>query len=358
MPYPNDHFAFIGIHSPCLALSAVTSADGQPVQRFRKELIRTGHFVKQADGVEFDVTGETLVHWAATLSAMKANGVKIPVPNKHCDPVPPENNMGWLVDWFVEDDRLVGVLDLVGEGIKLASRSDVSLFVPPEWTDGQGNRYTRPIKHVALCTDPVIPGLGEFQSIAASLSAPNKEKAPMDLEKLKKALGIKDEITADNAETLILSAAETIVIAKTDLQKKVDDLTKKVDELTKSETALKLSTKQAAPDPMIVKLAAENMNMKLGALVPAARITPAVRDKLATLFIGDGTTAALELEMTRGPGTELFDGVIAALAENDPVKLKEQTGPQSLELSDPAGDGTNPLVKDAEARAKAAAANN
>lgn len=143
--------------------------NGVPVRRFRKDIIRTGSFVKASDDLNFDVSTDTLDHWVAQFSQWTANGNKVPVPVTHKAAGNPKDNAGWVVDMYREDDRLVGVFDLVGEDAsKLALASDVSIFVPPTHTDGSGHKYTRPITHVALCTDPVIPGLGKFEAIAAS----------------------------------------------------------------------------------------------------------------------------------------------------------------------------------------------
>ncbi len=93
--------------------------------------------------------------------------------------------------------------------------------------------------------------------------------------------------------------------------------------------------------------------MKLDALVGAARITPVVRKQLDEIFVTDETIGT---EMSRGSDLELFNKVVKALMDNDPVKLNEQSGPQTkVALSRESGDGSsNVLVKDAEKRAKEA----
>ena len=45
--------------------------------------------------------------------------------------------------------------------------SQVSIHVPPQFTDGLGRTYVRPIRHVAITDYPVIPGLGRFEALAA-----------------------------------------------------------------------------------------------------------------------------------------------------------------------------------------------
>lgn len=110
-----------------------------------------------------------LDHWAMIFSQMKVNGVKVPVPSGHTNDS--EKNRGWVEDIFRDGDSLFGIVALVGDGIRLAGTNDVSIYSQSEYTDGNGNRYQWPILHVALCTDPVVPGLRGFEALAASIAA-------------------------------------------------------------------------------------------------------------------------------------------------------------------------------------------
>jgi hypothetical protein len=108
---------------------------------------------------------------AATVRQYIANGNKVPVPVGHANWENPERNRGWLVDACVEGDSLIGTVELVGDGAKLAGTSDVSIYAEPSFTDSRGNYYEWPIRHVALCVDPVVPGLSGFMPLAASQGA-------------------------------------------------------------------------------------------------------------------------------------------------------------------------------------------
>lgn len=141
---------------------------GQPSKLFRKELIRVGHYEKQSDGLSFDVTPALLRHWSLTAKKFLANGNKIPMPATHTDD--PEANRGWVEEIFNDGRSLFGLCRFIGDdAIRMAGRSDVSIYSPAEAVDGKGNRYVRPILHVALCLDPVIGSLKPFEAIAASL---------------------------------------------------------------------------------------------------------------------------------------------------------------------------------------------
>ena len=344
--------------TPFLSLSPPRTEGGQPVKRFRKELIRSGSY-RTADNVRFAVDDEALDNWVAEFSRMKAAGVKVPVPTSHT--TDPESNRGWVVDMFREGDSLVGVIDLVGEdAIKMAGRSDVSLYSPAHLDDGKGNTYKWPITHVALCTDPVIPGLDGFVPLAASLGktpvnvpvfTAHKETPTMALkfDKIQKALGIEETLTEANAE-------KAIVASHSGLIKQVEGLTTQVTTLTadlaKAKKATPGESKPKDVDPELLRLSRENHTMRLDGLIAGGRITPAVRDKLVAAFIGDDG-AALKLSLSSGTN-QIFGLVLDALADNDPVKLGEQTGGQTLSLSGGPGTDDEPLdqkVKDEMAAA-------
>jgi len=191
---------------------------GKGYHRYKKELIRKGKFVKESDGIEFEVTDETLDHWPREFARMKANGVKVYIPIKHLDvklkqgaetydAKDPTNNAGWVRDIRREGNSLYGVVDLVDP--TLALKSDVSIYTPPRLVDGAGNEYVRPISHVALCPDPVIPGLGDFVPLAASQSSTSKE-TKMDFAKIAEALGVLGEINDSNAEEVILAGIKQL----------------------------------------------------------------------------------------------------------------------------------------------------
>ncbi len=160
---------------PWVAAGQQTGAGGSAERRYRKELIRVGSYVKVEDGIEFEVTHRTLRHWIGEFARMKANGVRVPIPNGHHNAGNADQNRGYVEALIVDGDALYMECRLIGrDAIQAAERADVSIFVPPQLVDGKGNVYVQPIEHVALCTDPVVPGLGEFVPLAASRA---KERA-------------------------------------------------------------------------------------------------------------------------------------------------------------------------------------
>ena len=150
--------------------------DGIERKRFRKELIRTGHYEKQNGAENIDITPALLNHWVKTFSLMATHGVRVPLsasPVPHADTEDPNTNAGWLVSVDTDGASLFGSIEVIGkENIEKAVANDVSIYSPQEWTDGKGNVYERPITHVALTPYPVVAGLSDWTAIAASFTGP------------------------------------------------------------------------------------------------------------------------------------------------------------------------------------------
>ena len=190
--------------------------------------------------------------------------------------------MGKILSLTANDDgTLDAVMEIFGEdGFKAVETNDVSIYVPPTYTDGKGVTYKRPITHVAVCPDPVLPGLGKFERLAAS-------------------------------HTGVPTMPDPITFS-----------------------------------PAILSLARDSRKAKLDKLVegPKPSITPAVRDKLLGLF---ATDEVLTLSLSAGAGKpDLFDQLVAILAENHPLDLAAKTGHQAVALSrsGPGSDSKNPVL--------------
>jgi hypothetical protein len=323
---------------PAIALARARIENGVPIRRYRKETIKAGQYIKASDNFSFEVTPETIDHWVQAFESWTAAGNKIPIPLSHADAGDPERNRGWVIGMFRDGDSLISIMDLIGDdGARLALTSDVSIFSPPEVIDGKGNKYAYPITHVALCTDPVIPGLKGFESIAASRADILIRSEDMKFEKIVEALGIKDTVTNENAEALVLAGIEANKLA----------LAEKTAALELSNKTLKMSNESGKVDPMVLGLVAENREIKLAGLVTAGKITPAVKKILEKAYI---EKPALELSLAKG--VDNFDIVIQALKQNEPVRLGEETGPQTLDLSNPNNGEvkTNAIAEDVKRR--------
>lgn len=318
----------------CLA----DKAEGKPI--YIKELIYAGEF-QQSNGMRFRVDEALLSHWATTNGELLSNGISVPVPISHTEN--PEANRGQVLKMFVDKNRngvpaLFGQIQFRDQGsAEIAKTAQVSLYSPPEFVDGKGNRYVRPIKHVALTDYPVVPGLQAFESIAASFVVPFKKEATMPLKDLAKRLNIQCEDDAQLAETIVASfEANTALITSKDAE--IEALRAKV-----------------PADPLTVTAAhkgmlRDNRSMKLDALVTKGHISPAVKDDLLSAFC---TEDALTLALSRETPTDGFDAIVAALSKNVIVPLGS-SNVVVLAQDQLVHDNVNPLLNDVEKRRKSA----
>ena len=293
--------------------------------RYRKELIKVGNYVKDSADLAFSVTRKTLEHWRDTFQQWRLNGNKVPIPLGHAAADSPEKNVGWVVGMQLDGDSLYGIMELIDP--TLALTTDVSIFVPAQQVDGRGQRFVQPIVHVALCTNPVIPGLKGFEQLSLSLSQGDMKMTLK--ETLCKSLGVKADLS-DDAIMLALEAVKQ----KTPVKEK------------------KLS--QGGVSDPLVKLVAENRGIKVSALVTAGLLTPAAKTAIEEQYM---KPEALTLSLSGG-WDDGFDFLVKVLSENKPVGLGEKTGAQLLELANTrARDETNPVTADVDRRREAAGLN-
>jgi len=285
-------------------------SDGIP--RYRKELIKVGKYIKDSTKQAFEVTGEIMDGWVMTFNRWTANGNKVPLPLSHAAKNDPDKNRGWLTNMYREGDVLVGELELSDE--KLALTTDVSVCIEDDIIDGTGQKYKQLIRHVALCTNPVIPGLGKFEqlSLAEEKELSLSGDKEMDKKVLGKLLGITDDPTDEN----ITASIEKL--KKPPASKKVE---------------LSLTTK--AVDPMIVKLMGENRQAKLETLTAAGVISPAVKDIITKKYV-EAQALTLSLSQSNDDG---FDTLVQVVMANKTVNTGELTEGQ-LELSNTRAQGT------------------
>ncbi len=290
--------------------------DGTHLTRYKKELIKVGKYVKTSASFAFEVTQDMLIHWKDTFKRWIENGNKVPIPPGHAAVNEPEKNQGWVLDMFVEGASLFGILELAKP--ELALTTDVSIFVPADFIDGHGQKYVQPITHIALCTNPVIPGLKAFQELSLSNGDSN-----MNTKKLAKMLGLPE----DADETTIMAA--------------VKKANTKAPDKALSQTG---STPASGP---LVKLVAENRTIKLSGLLKAGLITPATLTAIEEQYT---KTEPLTLSLSGG-WDDGFDFLVRILTENKAVALGEKSKAQLLELSNTLATGeVNPIAADVDKR--------
>jgi len=290
--------------------------------KYKKPILRVGEFQKKTDGTRFTFTKEHLEYFAGAFSN------KIPVPLEHT--TEPEKNRGWVTEMEVEGDTLNGVFEF-SEMIEDPNIFDTSVYIPIE--EGR----VQPIEHVALTSYPVVDGLGKFEAIACSLVPPEKEKeiVAVNWANLRTTLKLSEDLTDENV---------------------VDVLTKRFSELSKQVDDLKLSNVELEKKIPAPKITVEQVKEKAGKLFELAKngrkaqiealpLSKAVKDKLIEIYCKDESLA-----LSLSDELDVFDSVMTALSENEPLEFDERTG---VQLSDPRkGKEESGLVADARRRAK------
>lgn len=162
-----------------MAISAEgKDAHGNPVRSYSKIILRAGVTVRNTGGNQVTITTDMLDRIAATFGDMKAGSIKVPIQLGHTDEA--DKTRGYVNDVWRDGNDLWATTEMIGtDGIMLASRSEVSVYVEPE-REINGKKYQMALVHLACVPDPQVPGLGAFLPIAASLSG-NVFRLAMDM---------------------------------------------------------------------------------------------------------------------------------------------------------------------------------
>lgn len=306
---------------------------GESGLKFKKQVIYVGKFGKYDPNTgkplqEFDITPAELHHWAQSVQLQKARGIKIHVPLGHTDN--PELSRGEIDNAFVSEDEQ-GRLSLFVEGTfnsaeaaEKAKGADVSIHSPPAWADGTGNTYVYPFRHLALTTEPVVPGLKGFE-ISASLSDKTliESKATMaSFVQLAKKFGVKLEDNATEEQAFKALEESGLVLPKEDDATGAG--TGEGD--TKKSVSFSLSDPK---DKLLCNLTCESRTNRINKLVSAGKATPASAKKLIEKF---ATEKAVSFSLSGNP--DGFESAIEALELLPSTSvLGEKTGKQVLNFS-------------------------
>lgn len=326
---------------------------GQPVQRFRKELISVGKYHHPVHGWDLTVTPERMDRWVASFQKMQQTGVDIEVVVDHSRKV--EAVRGYIKDIFREGNKLYGIHEMIGEdAVKLAQRvKNVSVLIDKNFKDGKGNAYGEAITHSSLVQQPIVPDQEGFIPIAASQDGQSDDyQIPLyyTLEQETKTME-KDMLElirklTGNAELVEEDALSKLEEHHTSLSTQVTELGQQLKELQNKKPEPKDKDKDKDKDepasisPDMAEQMASTASQQLSLLVDKGKILPAVKDKLEEALVGpSGGRNLMTLSIMDQPdNTSVLSKVIDALQENDVVKLGEHTGHQVLELAHPGGD--------------------
>ena len=330
-----------------VAASEPDVRDGQPVRRFRKDLISTGTYRHPSGQWTLEVTPERMDRWAAAFGRMRDGGVDVEVVVDHR--MDAEAVRGYLVEMIREGDTLYGVHELIGEeAIRLASTvKNVSILIEKDFRDGQGRSYGEAITHSSIVQQPLVPGQKGFVPIAASRGGEAAEilllsrPACLDeqtLAEVREMLGGDADVTAETALPLVRERLSTLTqrleklsVEKPGLVKQTEELTAQVEQL---QAKLAEVDGRSAVDPESLEVLAEGVEARIDGLVDRGRLAPAAAAMARTLLVGapgERNVLMLSRRASRTSTAPARD-VLGILEANTPAPVGEQTGPQAIAL--------------------------
>jgi len=331
-----------------VAASEPDVRDGQPVRRFRKDLISTGTYRHPGGQWTLEVTPDRMDRWVAAFGRMRDGGVDVEVVVDHR--MDAEAVRGYLVEMTREGDTLYGVHELIGDdAIRLAATvKNVSVLIEKDFRDGQGRSYGEAITHSSIVQQPLVGGQKGFVPIAASrggaepadillLSRPARLDEQM-LAEVREMLGADVDVTAENALPLIrerlsklTGRLEKLSAEKPGLVKQAEELTAEVEQLR---SKLADVDDRAAVDPESLEVLAEGVETRIDGLVERGRLAPAAAAMARELLVGTpGERNVLMLSRRASrTSTALARQVLGILEANAPAPVGEQTGPQAIAL--------------------------
>ena len=143
---------------------------GQDPLLFEKELLPTGRIVKWVgnNGQVHDIRVKRpfLDKLVKDFNKLTSRGVRIPLYSTHVEH--PDNERGLVKELLVKQNkrgRDSAYIRTRFHNEKYAEHGknlDVSAGIPPSSTDGKGGVYVHALRHVALTSKPVVPGLEPF----------------------------------------------------------------------------------------------------------------------------------------------------------------------------------------------------
>lgn len=312
---------------------------------YRKELLPVGSYRKDSDDLDFDISLDTLKHIRDVTNEMIGAGVRVPLVNTHDG----EDAHGQILKVSVDESCGKGGSSFVDVEFsddtcrEKAMRNDISAFIPPEFVDGKGNAWKRPLRHVAITPYPVIPGLRQWESIAASFHS-SIRRTPM-LENLEKTLALSFDAKDDEAarQKAVVKAVATLAEQSLELSEQLKTLK---DEKRNSKPAIDPIN---YPESVVLSFGRAR-SREINDLVHKAKITPAVAKELTKRYCNSKCVA---LALSEGT-TDDFDDLLKILSKNAaPAQSgRHSAGDYAIKLSHNGGSGDSAIVEAAKRRAE------
>lgn len=166
-----------------------------------KELLKEGNFV--SDGEEYRIDEPFLRHVEDVFWKRQKKGIEVPCPLGHT--IDPEKKRGRVVflELRKENEKasLWGVIEFIDQYSKeILQHTDVSVGIPTESYDGDGERHENALEHVAFTDYPVVSGMEKFQDVVFSLAVEQDEKivkkVGLDFDTLLILLGLEGKVSS------------------------------------------------------------------------------------------------------------------------------------------------------------------
>lgn len=341
---------------------------------YEKELLPVGPVTKWVTGdksvIETDISLSFIERVVTNFKKFKDVKVRVPLFKSHV--MDPDNDRGTIEDVFIRKNP-AGVDSLYGqirfsseEYASMGKNVDVSVGCPPKFVDGKGNAYEFPLRHVALTSIPVVPGLEPFRPLVFSHDADAENE--MGLMLAEENLETVDPEVDGEAEVDALSELDALIL----IAQLVDADLAAGNQAIVDAVALKLGGEEApfeeeleeefaashdVVETPMAKLGARAIDQLINArkaeiagLVSQSVISPALAQKWQERFT---TPAAIEFDFSgTQEGSTFFEDAVAMAHELAKDKPITKTQRPVIALSQ---DATEPAtIRDAKRRAAAA----
>lgn len=329
---------------------------------YEKELLPLGKVVKWIDDsrepISVDVHREFLDRTVEQFKKFQQVGIRVPLFKTHVED--PDNDRGTVRDVMVKqnDDDVDSLFIRVKFNDEKARdqglHNDVSAMCPARFVDAKGNHYEYPLRHVALTSMPVVPGLKSWEPVVMSFDTPSglllADEPPtgakaMNAEMWAKLLALLD-IPADDGSTPDQQLEKVIAAV----------------------TALKGGGEQKPPEgaggaafsypPMFTEQMRKSREQRLEALVASHDLTPALADEFKKKYCTiEAVSADLKLSADTGADSSEFDRTLELATKIAKDRPLQPTGRRTVKLSHSEtedGESSNPLIRNMQKRAKQA----
>ncbi len=342
--------------------------------RYRKDCLRIGRFIAReavsGRRVELEVSGDRLDRWVAAFNAMRSQGIEVDLTVDHGTDA--RSRRGCVLSLFrasADGSRLIAdpAGDVLAFDAELTDEETallawrcphVSVEIEPDLVDGRGRHYGEAITAISIVRQPVVAGQRPFERIAAGRIRSAECLLLHGHDEItqrwpRRRLGRKQSFHGASGmfnEQQVQRLCRLLEVGESEAGDSIGEIICKRIELAlhdrdRAREALQMAKQQGGMrgegetvDPELIEEAAENCREKLDRLIEQGRLSPAAGEKLANALLGEtGSRPAICLSRgaasNAGLSQPLARAVLEALAENEPVRLGEQTGAQVVALS-------------------------